>query len=245
MNTIVKTRTRNTSIELTAKITEHVQELAQATDAARMSEAMLEYLNFTAKFHRYSHYNLWLIMLACPQASMVAGYKKWRSLGRYVRKGEKGIAILAPIIVHVVKTDDPFAEEDEVFEKLVGFKTVYVYDVSQTEGKPLPEPPSWKSPEKNALLAERLLKFGESKGIKVEVKELDDETQGVSMGGKIALAPEAGTKTLIHELAHELLHQVEKMNRFSHAIGGSLNSHLWLSTKTLIFLGQRAIWRSI
>ncbi len=134
---------------------------------------------------------------------MVAGFQKWISMKRFVRKGERGIAILAPVLV-------PEVNEDGIQgEKLVGFKTVYVFDISQTDGEPLPEPPNWKSPEQNALLTKRLMDFAESRGIQVQVKELQGDTQGVSMGGTIILSPKAGTKTLIHEIAHELLHHKE------------------------------------
>jgi hypothetical protein len=57
------------------------------------------------------------------------------------------------------------------------------------------------------VLSERLIKFAKSKGINVAVKELAGEIQGVSSGGAILVSPNAGTKTLIHELAHELMHQ--------------------------------------
>ena len=200
MDTI--TKTRNKSSDLKAKITEHIQELAEATDAARASEEMVQYLDMCAKFHRYSPQNVWLIMMACPHATLVAGFKKWRTMDRYVCKGETGIPILAPILVKLNENDDEN-------EKLVGFKVVYVFDVSQTEGELLPEPPDWKSPEQNELLSDRLMKFAESKGIKVSVKELAGDIQGVSMGGTIQISPQAGTKTLIHEIAHELLHQLK------------------------------------
>jgi hypothetical protein len=141
--------------------------------------------------------------MECPNASMVAGFKKWQSMGRFVRKGELGIPILAPIFK---KVDD---DEGEEVEKLIGFKVVYVFDITQTDGDPLSEPPDWKSPEKNAELAKLLMDFARSKYIIVEVEDLPGEIQGVSSGGKIILDPEAGTKTLIHEIAHEMLHQVE------------------------------------
>ena len=124
-------------------------------------------------------------------------------MGRYVRKGERGIPILAPIFSTI--TNDKGEEE----QRLVGFKVVYVFDVSQTAGEPLPEPPDWKSPEKNAELQERLINFAQSKGIQVQVKSIGRDIQGVSMGGKIILDPQAGTKTLIHEIAHEMLHHVK------------------------------------
>jgi hypothetical protein len=85
---------------------------------------------------------------------------------------------------------------------------VYVFDVNQTTGEPLPDPPDWKSPERNAELQEKLLHFTQSKGIQVQIKSIGRDIQGVSLGGKVILDPEAGTKTLIHEIAHELLHHV-------------------------------------
>lgn len=198
-----QTRTRISSSDLKTRITEHIQELAEATDEARVSEEMLQYLDMCARFHHYSPQNVWLILMACPHATMVAGFKKWRTMGRFVCKAEKGIPILAPILV---KQDTESGKEDE---KLVGFKVVYVFDVSQTDGEPLPEPPDWKSPEKDAKLTKLLIDFARSKGITIEVKDLPGETQGASCGGKILLDPVAGTKTLIHEIAHEMFHQVK------------------------------------
>ena len=77
--------------------------------------------------------------------------------------------------------------------------------MSQTEGQDLPEPPDWKKPEKNALLNERLMAFAKEKGITITEKELEGETQGVSMGGSIEIDPSAGTSTIVHELAHEIM----------------------------------------
>lgn len=199
----MQTENKTTSKSLTDRITIHVQELAEATDAALLREAMTRYLDTCAKFHQYSPHNIWLILLAKPDASAVAGFRKWQNLNRYVRRGEKGIPILAPIFSTV--TLDDGREEN----RLVAFKVVYVFDVAQTDGEPLPEPPDWMSPQKDAELHQRLLDFASQKGITVQVKPLPGDTQGVSMGGKILLSPQAGTKTLIHELAHELLHQAE------------------------------------
>ena len=125
-----QTQSNNTSSDLKARITEHIQELAQATDAARVSQEMQDYLDMCASFHQYSLCNVWLILMACPSASHVAGFKKWQSMGRYVRKGEHGIPILAPIFSTI--TNDKGEEE----QRLVGFKVVYVFDVSQTAGEP-------------------------------------------------------------------------------------------------------------
>jgi len=194
---------RFTSADLANSITERIEELAQATDAARMSEEMLRYLDVYSKFHQYSIYNIFCIMMAFPEASQVAGFQRWRSLGRFVRKGEKGIPILAPILF---KEDPDDPDSDKV---LRGFKVVYVYDISQTDGEPLPEPPNWKSPEKNKKLEEKLIQFANKRGIQVSVVKLGGETQGVSKGGLIEVDPSAGTKTLIHEIGHEILHRDE------------------------------------
>jgi len=189
-----------TSSDLKARITERIQELAQATDVARVSQEMQRYLNMCASFHQYSLCNVWLILMSQPNASYVAGFKKWQSMGRFVRKGEHGIPILAPIISTVTN------EKGEEEQRLVGFKVVYVFDACQTDGEPLPEPPDWKSPEKNAALQERLMHFAQSKGIQVQIRNIGKDIQGVSMGGKVILDPQAGTKTLIHEITHEMLH---------------------------------------
>ena len=194
---------RTSASDLNKQIEQHLQELAEATDKAKTSQEMIRYLDFCAKFHHYSAGNIWLIMMANPQASYVAGYQKWKSMGRWVRKGERGIPILAPVLV---KGEEEDAGEDQ---HLVGFRVVYVYDVSQTDGEPLPSVPDWKSPEKNEELRKGLFNFANSQGIQISVKELDGEVQGISKGGEIDIDLNAGTKTLIHEIVHELLHQVD------------------------------------
>jgi len=175
MDTQVEVKSK--TVELKDKITAHIGDLARLTDSARLSEAMVDYLEMTAKFHQYSPFNVWLIILQKPEATYVAGYNKWQQMDRWVRKGERGIPILAPIFTTVINEDGK--EEKE----LTGFLTVYVFDISQTDGEPLPEQPDWKSPEM--------------------------DVQGASLGGMILLSPFAGTKTLIHEIAHEILHQCE------------------------------------
>jgi hypothetical protein len=208
------TKTKNTAQELNLKIKQHLEELAQETDRARRSEEMMRYLDFCAKFHQYSPSNIWLILMARPDATHVAGFNAWKNMGRFVKKGEKGIPIFAPMLYR----EEPDNEDSP--KVLRGFRIVYVFDISQTGGQPLPEQPNWKSPEKNQELHKKLIKYAENNGIKVTIEPLSGETQGVSMGGKIILSPEAGVKTLVHEIAHELLHQVEK-DQLSRQINGS------------------------
>jgi hypothetical protein len=191
-----------TQQQLTQTITSYVDELAALTDAARISTTMQAYLDTCSRFHNYSWHNTLLILLARPQATQVAGYRRWLTLKRHVSKGEHGIAILAPIFLRR-------GADDTDGETFLRFKVVYVFDIAQTEGEPLPAPPDWTSPDKNDELQAKLLRFAAEAGIAVTVKALAGSTQGYSQGGSIVLSPEAGTKTLIHELAHELLHQGE------------------------------------
>ena len=82
-----------------------------------------------------------------PDATHVAGFHQWNSYNRFVKRGECGIPILAPLWVKQ-ESEEP----DENKLALRGFKIVYVFDISQTDGEPLPEPPDWKKPERNAFL---------------------------------------------------------------------------------------------
>jgi antirestriction protein ArdC len=92
-------------------------------------------LNTMAMFHHYSWHNSMLIWLQCPEASYVAGFRKWLTMKRYVRKGEKGIAILAPMFKNLIKIGEDGTDLSE--KALVGFRKVYVFDVSQTDGEEL------------------------------------------------------------------------------------------------------------
>jgi len=107
------------------------------------SEVLTAYLGAMAKFHTYSFGNIMLIARQKPDATHVAGYRTWTTLGRFVRRGEKGIFILAPMVgkrsTQDVATDE--ASDDASTEgqrTLYGFRGVYVFDITQTEGKELP-----------------------------------------------------------------------------------------------------------
>src|SRR5688572_14497803 len=114
--------------------TESLNELAAMIDQGH-SERLTSLLATMARFHRYSLHNVCLIVAQRPTATRVAGFHTWRTLGRWVRKGEKGIAILAPITAR--RRDE--ADEDEQ-RTVVGFRAAYVFDVQQTDGAQLPQP---------------------------------------------------------------------------------------------------------
>ena len=187
--------------ELTQRIEQFVRELAAQTDAVRASAAFQHYVEAMSRFHQYSWSNQLLIMLQNPEARHVAGYHTWLKLHRHVRRGEKGIAILAPMLTRSE------AEDEQTGRRPVHFRAVYVFDIGQTDGEPLPAQPDWKSTERRADLHAMLIAFAGCEGIAVTTGALPAAARGASLGGKIVLVAEAGTKTLIHELAHEFLHR--------------------------------------
>ena len=87
------------------------------------SEQLTALLKTMARFHKYSWHNVALIASQRPTATRVAGFQTWRSLGRYVRKGEKGIAILAPI----VRRREAESESDNA-RTVFGFRVAHVFD---------------------------------------------------------------------------------------------------------------------
>lgn len=119
-----------------------ITRLADALEQGR-SEALTDYLGAMSRFHRYSLHNVLLIAAQRPDATHVAGFRKWAEMERHVVKGAKGIAILAPLIRRA--RGDTSSEEgagEEAVEPggvLRGFRVVYVFDVTDTDGKPLPE----------------------------------------------------------------------------------------------------------
>jgi len=169
------------------------------------SERLTSFLDMLAKFHGYSFGNVMLIHRQRPDATHVAGYHAWQQLGRQVRKGEKGITIIAPM---VFRKDE---SADDQTERSIRFKAVNVFDVSQTDGEPLPKPPSVDGQPGDHL--DRVVAFVASLGIELIFDVLLD-ADGQSRGGCIVirhdLAPAARFATIVHELAHELLHKEDQ-----------------------------------
>lgn len=168
------------------------------------TRGFLDFLEAMGRFHRYSARNVMLIHQQRPEATLVAGIKRWNELGRRVKKGERGIAILAPTVKRVEVVDEATGEVREE-RRLVGFHTTYVFDVSQTEGRPL-APSTETSPEGPALYA-RL-----RGACPVPVREglLPGGVLGQTDGREIILAADlsAGDRAavLLHEWAHTRLH---------------------------------------
>jgi antirestriction protein ArdC len=194
-------------------IKQAVEELIRQLEAGK-SAALTTYLRTMARFHHYSFGNILQIARQCPAATHVAGFRKWKELGRSVKRGERGIQILAPIqVARRVSEEMKDARESASKRIVVGFRIVHVFDISQTEGKDLPE-------FEHAITGDvggnrdRLIDFLASENITLEFNEQIAPALGVSYGGRIALLPGQSKAeefaTLVHETAHELLHKTER-----------------------------------
>jgi hypothetical protein len=163
-----------------------LEQLAQAL-AAERSEALTAYLKAFSRFHRYSFQNIMLIVSQRPDATYVAGFNTWKKLNRCVRKGEKGIIIFAPIRPRYEDQGDDETLQGEEERAGVRFKAAYVFDISQTEGEPLPEfsrvtgSPRDYTARLKALIA--------ADGIRLEYTE-DMPGLGQSWNGVILLRPD-------------------------------------------------------
>src|SRR5258708_11779970 len=113
-----------------------IEQLITALNEGR-SEKLTQYLAAIGRFHRYSLRNVMLIASQKPAAMHVAGFHTWHKLGRFVKKGEKGILILAPI----VRRKNKSAEQSETDESstAIAFRAAYVFHIRQTDGQDLAE----------------------------------------------------------------------------------------------------------
>lgn len=189
--------------EVLEKLQRGVAELAQ-TDHWRA------WLNVQARFHRYSFNNVLLIESQRPDATHVAGFKTWLSLSRCVCKGERALWILAPLTRRQEQLDDSAAAR-----VVFGFRAVPVFDVSQTDGVPLPAPamPALLEGDAPAGVYDGLVQVADGLGFRVEdATYAEAEKNGETDFGRHVIGvrrerdPVQRIKTLAHELGHAILH---------------------------------------
>jgi antirestriction protein ArdC len=163
--------------------------IAKLMDALErgQSDALKNYLSVMSRFHRYSWGNILLIYSQRPDATRVAGFHSWLKMRRSVRKGEKGIAILAPMVGRK-KSDDQLTEDEQT--RLFGFRAAHVFDVSQTDGEPLPEFATVSGDPRDHV--ERVTQFVARQDIVLEYDGRIAPARGLSHGGKITLVPDNG-----------------------------------------------------
>ena len=213
---LLREATRNKNNQELVKAS--IDALIEALEAGH-SEALSAYLTAMSQFHNYSFQNILLIASQRPTATKVAGIRSWNELGRRVKRGEKGIMIFAPMIGYRRKASDADqnqqsdARTDKPEARLVGFRAVYVFDVDQTEGAELPALGSTFAGEVGDKL-DKLAEFTTAQGIKLEYSDKIEPARGMSYGGLIRILPDLEPSetlaTLVHELAHEMLHRAER-----------------------------------
>jgi hypothetical protein len=198
-----------------------IEVVANMTDEAAQSEFVKDFLAFSSKFHGYSFHNQMLIWVQNNNATYVNGFRKWMELGRQVKNWDKKITILAPMF-YKREVEKPDGGVEEV--KSINFRTVDVYDISDTEpipnwekqtGKKSFEPQSWRldentSSEEISVLVNAVNEWAKDSGIEIESAEMNYDLGGFASGGKIKVNNKYQGinlfSTLVHECAHEVLH---------------------------------------
>jgi antirestriction protein ArdC len=192
--------------------------LTAAVESLITGDAWKRMLQVAARFPRYSPNNVLLITVQRPDATAVAGLRTWNGLGRRVRKGEKGIPILAPC---TYRADSPTVDAvtdgraDRVEQTtqtdhrvLRGFRVVHVFDITQTEGTPLPDlAPAPLTGSAPTELWQRLMRLVEEDGYRVERGSCGGAYGLTTFTDKVVrvrhdVEPAQATKTLAHEIGH-------------------------------------------
>lgn len=206
--------------EITANIERGIQELFS-------SGKYQQYLAMMSRFHRYSVNNQMLIYMQRPDATLVAGYGKWqKQFERHVNRGEKGITIIAPVpfkkkVEQIMcdpdtklplKAPDGTILTEEVEKTIPHFKPTTVFDVSQTDGKPLPEivSPLTAAVQNYEVMMEALRR---SSPVPISIEPIHDGSDGFFSHTEQRIAIKEGmsesqtVSTTIHEIAHAKLHR--------------------------------------
>lgn len=178
------------------------QMLTEGVEQVFSSDRYAEWLKIASRFHHYSLNNQILILMQAPHASQVAGYRAWQMMGRQVRKGEKGLLIIAPM---KIKDKNPDTEDEE---RLL-FKATTVFDISQTDGDNLPSLVNELTGNDSSYdsLIEKLIMYSP---VPVRFKAIPDSAYGYfsptdrEICIKTGLSKQQTCKTLIHEIAHSI-----------------------------------------
>ena len=210
--------------EITEKLEQGIKELFE-------SEKYKTYLNTMSKFHNYSFNNTMLIAMQKPDATLVAGFKAWqKNFDRHVKKGEKGIRILAPAPYKIKEEQEkldpvtgeimldkngmPITEEVEI--KIPAFRVVPVFDVSQTDGKELPDIGVNELSGSVEDYEDFMQALTEVSPVPITYEDIEGEAKGYFHTTDHRIAIQEGmsqsqtVKTAIHEVAHAKLHDRER-----------------------------------
>lgn len=222
--------------EMHRTIEQWAQDLTEQVDDAKASEQFQAWLDVQSRFHDYSYRNTLLIARQCPEATKVAGYRTWQEeFDRQVQDGEQAIWIWAPIIAkqcpgcgnspnYHADTDCEYDETppDKWSEGPVAFKPVPVFDISQTEGEPLPELDTDAHGDATDMFP-AITGAADTLGVQVAVIDAEEWQHGAAEGIcrsvddeeeydaaieiKARESAAAMAAVLVHEYAHALLHK--------------------------------------
>lgn len=202
------------------KIKAALNRIEDCLETINTDEDWMKFLSFQAQFYNYSFGNAMLIFSQNPNATYVKGYKAWNQLGRYVKKGSKGLAILAPCIRKVEVFKEPENKnlyhdeeaEKEIKKVVSGFRIAYVYDIADTDGDdsmlPVLVTGLAGNGEQEKEIYERLLNVISKEHCVQEVSgttskgSFNLETEVISIRGDLEYLQKI--KTLLHEYAHLL-----------------------------------------
>lgn len=192
-----------------ADIKEITKKLEDGVKAVFSSDRYKQYLDFTAKFYDYSVNNCILIMMQKPDASLVAGYRTWQTkFGRFVKKGEKAIQIIAPVPHKIKKEVD--GEEKEI--AWTSYRTASVFDVSQTDGEELPQGVCTVLDADVKDFDVLIHKLEEISPYPVSYEQIVGSANGFCSFADKKVVVKKGmselqtVKTLVHEISHAVLH---------------------------------------
>lgn len=238
---------------ITEKLEKGIQNLFE-------SDNFKNYLKTLSKFHHYSLGNTILIAMQKPDATLVAGYTSWqKNFRRHVKKGEKGISILAPTPykkkVEIEKVDPTTGDKAKEIQEIVvpAFKVVNVFDVSQTEGKELPSIGVSELTGDVAHFDKVLESLKRSCPVPIEFEEIRNGAKGYFQAAENRIAVQKDmsqvqtVKTLIHEMAHQKLHSDDpELSRNAkeveaEAVAYTVSQHFGIDTSDYSF-GYIAGW---
>jgi antirestriction protein ArdC len=215
------------------RLAEVHEQLTAAVEALVSGEDWQAMLAIAVRFHRYSLNNVMLIHLQKPDATRVAGYRAWQALGHQVRRGEHGIAILAPVLrtvreeqgreersrkehgreEHGRANDSAEPGTQTRRQVLAGFKLTRVFDISQTDGPPLPDVmPELLEGAAPAALYDGLAAMAAARGYALVRADCSPANGTTNFATRtVTVRPDCSdaqaAKTLAHELGHVLLHE--------------------------------------
>ncbi|MGN0254397.1 MAG: JAB domain-containing protein [Chordicoccus sp.] len=210
-----------------SEMKEITKKLEEGVAGIFSSEKYQKFLDTMARFPQYSLNNSLLIMMQKPDASLVQSYTGWKKMGRFVKRGEKGIRILAPTPFKVDREQErtgadgkPVLDKDgepmkeTVQISMVGFKPVSTFDISQTEGEPVPTLGVDELKGSVDHYAALFTAMKEASPVSVGFEDIRSGAKGYFHTTENRIAIREGmdeiqnVKTLIHEMAHAKLHNV-------------------------------------